>query len=526
MRDCDPAGDGESKLIIADAERKLKVYRNTSLISENVLLNTPVSVCVTYSDVAKPRIPSVCVAAGPHVFIYRRLRPYYKFTVPPVPLGNIESGIWKQLAEGGLDLNAAVDALVNARDSGTTLSARSVDLVNTEDPGERRTIVEAWRHAPLAEQKVITAMEVIKRNMDDDDALSQLVLGTEGGMVLILDVSGASILDKFNLPSTPAHIAVSGLYDVEYRIVCACRNGNVYTIKNGEVTGTVIELESLPCGLCRLEKAIIVPCMGNVVHSYHVKGKKNFSLYMPCPVTAVDVISMQRLRSVKALLVGLENGEVRLYNEKSLVTTLKLDDAPVSLRFGPYGREEGALIAVGKAGTLTIKMLHRTVDLGASGGNPGPPPEQDIPLPIPKKTRLYVEQTQRERDQAVDMHRIFQRDLCKLRLDTARAYVKVLTDGQVWRTKIRRRGGEGRGEGGVKNRKRSDRGRGRHVTIPLPSASCRAPNRTQRGHPSASRPRSKGWDRRSRFASTCRTWAQSQFTSWTCRSSRATRCTA
>ena len=44
---------------------------------------------------------------------------------------------------------------------------------------------------------------------------------------------------------------------------------------------------------------------------------------------------------------------------------------------------------------------------------------------MPKKTKLYVEQTQRERDAGVDMHRIFQRELCKLRLNTARAYVKV-----------------------------------------------------------------------------------------------------
>jgi hypothetical protein len=29
-----------------------------------------------------------------------------------------------------------------------------------------------------------------------------------------------------------------------------------------------------------------------------------------------------------------------------------------------------------------------------------------------------------------DMHRIFQRDLCKLRLATARSFVKVITDGQ------------------------------------------------------------------------------------------------
>jgi hypothetical protein len=44
---------------------------------------------------------------------------------------------------------------------------------------------------------------------------------------------------------------------------------------------------------------------------------------------------------------------------------------------------------------------------------------------------LYVEQTQREREQAVTMHSSFQRDLCKLRLETARAYVKTLTDVQM-----------------------------------------------------------------------------------------------
>jgi len=75
-------------------------------------------------------------------------------------------------------------------------------------------------------------------------------------------------------------------------------------------------------------------------------------------------------------------------------------------------------------------MLQRLADLDNSSHAPGPPAEQDVPLSIPKKTKLYVEQTQREREQATEMHRVFQRDLCKLRLSTARAYVKIITDGQ------------------------------------------------------------------------------------------------
>ncbi|GFH21157.1 BBS1 domain-containing protein, partial [Haematococcus lacustris] len=86
-------------------------------------------------------------------------------------------------------------------------------------------------------------------------------------------------------------------------------------------------------------------------------------------------------------------------------------------------------LQLSKSGALDIKMLPRNAVLEAPPGPAGPPPEQDIPLQVPKKTRLYVEQTQREREQAADMHRVFQRDLARLRLTTARSYVKILTDG-------------------------------------------------------------------------------------------------
>ena len=81
-----------------------------------------------------------------------------------------------------------------------------------------------------------------------------------------------------------------------------------------------------------------------------------------------------------------------------------------------------------KSGALSVKILPRRTNFNITG-NAGPPEEQNIPLKVPKKTRLYVDQTQREREQAVSMHRKFQRDLCRLRLETARSYVKMITDG-------------------------------------------------------------------------------------------------
>jgi len=144
----------------------------------------------------------------------------------------------------------------------------------------------------------------------------------------------------------------------------------------------------------------------------------------------MELLAMNRTRTAKALLVGMRSGEVCLYNEKQLIASLRINEPVTALRFGSYGREEGCLAVVGASGSLSIKILQRTAKFDITAASTGPPPEQDVPLSIPKKTKLYVEQTQREREQAIEMHRAFQRDLCKLRLSTARAYVKMITDGQ------------------------------------------------------------------------------------------------
>lgn len=98
------------------------------------------------------------------------------------------------------------------------------------------------------------------------------------------------------------------------------------------------------------------------------------------------------------------------------------------------------------------------LDMESNGGlvaSTGPPPEQDIPLQIPKSVALspfsvtsplgkpnFLSSKRSEREnrscppcllasriplQSTEIHKAFQRDLCKMRLETARAYVKTLT---------------------------------------------------------------------------------------------------
>jgi len=55
--------------------------------SVHTLLDVPVAMCAFYPDLLTPRIPSIAIAAGSFVFVYRNLRPYMKFTLPQVRTG-------------------------------------------------------------------------------------------------------------------------------------------------------------------------------------------------------------------------------------------------------------------------------------------------------------------------------------------------------------------------------------------------------------------------------------------------------
>eukprot|EP00350_Pseudokeronopsis_sp_OXSARD2_P012922 CAMPEP_0170561350 /NCGR_PEP_ID=MMETSP0211-20121228/54229_1 /TAXON_ID=311385 /ORGANISM="Pseudokeronopsis sp., Strain OXSARD2" /LENGTH=147 /DNA_ID=CAMNT_0010876771 /DNA_START=915 /DNA_END=1358 /DNA_ORIENTATION=+ len=140
-------------------------------------------------------------------------------------------------------------------------------------------------------------------------------------------------------------------------------------------------------------------------------------------------MELKRNQTVQAVIVALINREIRLYNEKNLISTIKSDEIVSGLAFGIFGREEGCLIMNYKTGWLTAKILQRQANLTSSTIKPGPPPEQDIPLNVPKKTKLFVDLTQRERENCVLMHKQFQMDLCKLRLKTASTYISMLSEG-------------------------------------------------------------------------------------------------
>jgi hypothetical protein len=218
-----------------------------------------------------------------------------------------------------------------------------------------------------------------------------------------------------------------------------CRDGRMYSVKSGEIRGTAVlsgqvaDLGSQAVACVSQDKNVWVATMDRVVNCYSNRGKRLKGIVMSDDVAELCVMSLKRAKVNYLLLVALVSGELCIYRDLSMIHSFKVDAPVTALCYGTYGREESTLVAVHGKGALTIKMWRRTADADGVSGPTGPPIEQDIPLAVPKKTKLYVEQTQREREKAPDIHRAFQRDLCKLRLTTARVYVKTLTEGLMVR---------------------------------------------------------------------------------------------
>ena len=84
-------------------------------------------------------------------------------------------------------------------------------------------------------------------------------------------------------------------------------------------------MPSKALGIVRLDKCLAVACMDNSVHGFFSKGKKSFSLYMPANIVSIELFQLKYTQQIRALLIALSNGDIRLYNDKHLIYTIKSD---------------------------------------------------------------------------------------------------------------------------------------------------------------------------------------------------------
>eukprot|EP00879_Flechtneria_rotunda_P025766 GHRR01027411.1.p1 GENE.GHRR01027411.1~~GHRR01027411.1.p1 ORF type:complete len:329 (+),score=99.63 GHRR01027411.1:210-1196(+) len=247
---CNLYGDGDWRLVIADADKKIKVWKGTQKASEHALLDAPVAITSFIADASQPRLPTLAVAAGANIYMFKSLRPYYKFTLPAADAALAEDAIWKQVDAGSIAVTAGAQQLSQLQDKGMQLAARSLQLLSLADSEQAQHNFAAESKGTAASNlSSITCMDVIKQALDEPDAVSQLVVGTEDCRILILGSGGTALDKSIMLPAPPAFLATAGELDVGYRVTVAARDGRLYNIKNGNLSNSVIQLEAQPVGV-------------------------------------------------------------------------------------------------------------------------------------------------------------------------------------------------------------------------------------------------------------------------------------
>ena len=97
-------------------------------------------------DQTEPRVPAVAVASGAHFYIYKNMRPYFKFTLPTLDIHPAEKELWSSANNSansgevgsGYELAAIIDGLQNLRAEigDSRLTARTQRLLVINDRTE------------------------------------------------------------------------------------------------------------------------------------------------------------------------------------------------------------------------------------------------------------------------------------------------------------------------------------------------------------------------------------------------------
>ncbi|RCN24132.1 hypothetical protein ANCCAN_30178, partial [Ancylostoma caninum] len=108
-----------------------------------------------------------------------------------------------------------------------------------------------------------------------------------------------------------------------------------------------------------------------------------------------------------------------------LLDVVKVERSLSWIKFGQFGREEGALIIGTRDGGLLVKLFRRKASLDERVDLAAPPKAYNIKLNIPKKSKIFIDQTVRERDNVTQINQTYQRDLFLIKYHATKAFAAM-----------------------------------------------------------------------------------------------------
>ena len=105
-------GDGENKLVLVDfagQQCRLKLLKGLTLVTDTFLPDEPAGVVAFMEENAN--LPSIAVAIGASILIYRNMKPYYRCNVESMDLDPSEVNLWKGVKDGYVNSDQLFEGL-------------------------------------------------------------------------------------------------------------------------------------------------------------------------------------------------------------------------------------------------------------------------------------------------------------------------------------------------------------------------------------------------------------------------------
>lgn len=150
---------------------------------------------VVHND--KPEFTSsIVIASGSYLFVYRNLKPFYKFSLPPLETNQIESDAWTRFKDMRINVNTLEEILNNLRlEIGRRrLTSRTQMFLSLPSAEGRASFAESYKNQQLKKMNVITCITTLKKTVSEANAPSCLILGTENQDCYILEIDAFTIL--------------------------------------------------------------------------------------------------------------------------------------------------------------------------------------------------------------------------------------------------------------------------------------------------------------------------------------------
>nr|XP_026501509.1 Bardet-Biedl syndrome 1 protein homolog isoform X1 [Vanessa tameamea]XP_026501510.1 Bardet-Biedl syndrome 1 protein homolog isoform X1 [Vanessa tameamea] len=437
----DLENDNEYKLIIGDLGKgeegpRLKIFKGAMQLSDIALPDLPLGVASIYTSDSKPRtLPLIAVAFSSCIYIYRNLKLFYKYYLPTMELNSSEMEIWKQLTDPVNHKEEKVYALTDSLHNmpQKVLSSQSRHFLELTLEQQLEFLDNA--ELPKKTLSEISCMTTLRMCSVDKYAMSCLVLGTEDGELIVLDPQTFTQIHLARLCTvkrTPYQIVATGLYNVDYRITVATREKSVCLLKREWKEGRLLfntDDNIVAMEVMTTDNSVMVISTDGTLACYSRKGKKVWSISLEHRPVAMTLLPIMHL-GVTLTAVALSSGHVHLYEGKARRDTIYVRDVVSVMKFGQLGQEEHVFTIITANGNLMLKILKRTANFNAHAAGIEPTISATVgqkPWLIPKKSKLFLEQSMRERENAIPMHTNFQHELNRLRLLSARTLLEAHT---------------------------------------------------------------------------------------------------